>query len=462
MTDRFDLDMATPFEKAVAAALRDHAARAAGAPRPDAVAAAVAIGPAAVRGPRWRRMRMPRTRLFALAGLALVGGGLVAGLIGSRLLTPPAPVPAGVLASIRVYAKGVPGPIELWNTSTERFEQVVGGNEAWISPDGLRAAYDDACSACDLLVTTLPASDRSSRPAFGHVELSTGGWRFGAFAWSPDSRLLAREANDSLEIVDVLGDPTPARPSDPLPRRTVDVHGVGSAWDLAWSPDGRSIAFLTETGDIAIVDVPSGTMRLLTTDNPLAGAVDGASHVAPQLTWSPDGGSLLTTDWNHPVIVTTSVPASLRTLPVSVAVDPISGTTGPVQILGWAPDGRVLLSGTSASDADVLGAGVPSGGCDSSPAWSADGGAAQVVGGDLRVGTLGGTMQSLSSGLCPAGQGATVTWSRGGDWIAVETGASAAGYAVVLVPSTGGTVVPFAHDDRIGVSHEVFWIPVEG
>jgi hypothetical protein len=316
----------------------------------------------------------------------------------------------------------------------------------------------NTCSRCDLLVADLipGAPIKSGRRALDRVELSSGGVGLGVVGWSPDSRFLARAANGRLDIVDVLGDPTPRNPNDMLPRRTIDVAGAGSASQLAWSADGRTIALISESGDHQTVDVGSGALRELTTGGTFERARQSIDPLP--LVWSWDGGSIVSWDGTQPVVVALES-GSARRLGWLVAAD---------QIVGWSADGRVMISGLSQADRNVVGVGGGDGGCESPVAIATDGRAAHVLSGSLFVGTLGEFGAPIATNLCGVGDSANIAWSPSGEWLAIELfleRASEPGsyrFETRLIPSAGGQPVVYARDDREGLGHQVRWSPPGG
>jgi Tol biopolymer transport system component len=100
-------------------------------------------------------------------------------------------------------------------------------------------------------------------------------YSFGAShpAYSPDGRLLAvmRQTGDGYELALL---PTAGGPARLLPTRPEPESNA-----LSWSPDGSAIGFLTEDGGIAVVDVTSGRETVLLAKDadrlPLAWRRDG-------------------------------------------------------------------------------------------------------------------------------------------------------------------------------------------
>ena len=99
-------------------------------------------------------------------------------------------------------------------------------------------------------------------------------------AWSPTSDKFAfiaqSEGNHEIAILDLNTTDIEQR---------LRVPGVGAISNIAWSPDGRTIAFSGQHGgisDLYLVDRTAGTVRQLTNDR----------YADIQPTWSPDGRTI--------------------------------------------------------------------------------------------------------------------------------------------------------------------------
>jgi len=95
--------------------------------------------------------------------------------------------------------------------------------------------------------------------------------------WSPDGTTIAYATPDAIRLV---------RPDGTDDRVLAAL--AGSPCELAWAPDGQSIAFARATcpgsGSSGVVDVASGTVQALA--SPIA------EDEVLDLAWSPDGGRL--------------------------------------------------------------------------------------------------------------------------------------------------------------------------
>lgn len=155
-------------------------------------------------------------------------------------------------------------------------------------------------------------------------------------AWSPTSDKFAfvaqAEGNHEIAILDVN--------STNIERR-IRVPGVGAVSHIAWSPNGRTIAFSGSSGgisDLYLLDMEGGSVRQLTHDR----------NADIQPAWSPDGQSIAfatdrgpTTDFNTMVFS----PLQLATIEVA---------TGRINVFSpfahgkninpqYSPDGRSLF-----------------------------------------------------------------------------------------------------------------------
>jgi hypothetical protein len=213
----------------------------------------------------WRNPSMPRT-LWIVAPLAAVlvaiGGLLV---VSSGRQTPgPSPAPS-MVPSPSVGATSSVGPTAY----------PIAAGEAWIVMGGTNHA-------------TLVRSDGTGR----HDILTNVGVSVTDPAWSPDGNQLAFEGNGNrgsqLWVVDADG--TNLRQLTPTPDGC--PNGVCTeAVNPAWSPDGRSIAYVAPQHGggifvrtaLMVIDVASG----MTTE---VYGTDQASLARP--TWSPDSQSI--------------------------------------------------------------------------------------------------------------------------------------------------------------------------
>jgi len=219
-----------------------------------------------------------------------------------------------------------------------------------LSPDSTRVAWERRIGEerSELWVAPLAAGDGVRIVPASDIPTES----FGMLAWSPDGTTIAFEGRVS-------------RPQDVAPsyRRAIYLVGasggpvrhltdrlLGSGWSsgLAWSPDGRSIAYLgLPDGSSLPTDPPFDDSSFEVAPDMFVIAVDGTSE--SQLTktpsfesrpsWSPDGSRIgyLTTEDGEAI--------ELAVLPMD-GLDPTGPPVrGPVsQAFSWSPDGTTLLS----------------------------------------------------------------------------------------------------------------------
>jgi Tol biopolymer transport system component len=155
-------------------------------------------------------------------------------------------------------------------------------------------------------------------------------------SWSPSSDKFAFiaqvEGNHEIAILDVA--------STEIEQR-LRVPGIGAIMNIAWSPDGRTIAFSGQSGgmsDLYLVDRAAGTVSQLTNDR----------HADIQPTWSPDGRSIaFSTDRGASTDFTTMHFSSLQLATIDVATRRISVFSpfprGKHINPQFAPDGQSLF-----------------------------------------------------------------------------------------------------------------------
>ena len=271
------------FEDDIRRAIRSYADEGAGAFDPGRISAQARAAGAGVRWwpGRTRPVELPVLR-FAL--LVVLLGAAVAALavVGSRLVTPPAPVP-GLLAVAVIDQILVVDPL------SGTFDEITDPTPhdafpVW-SPDGTRLALSQHDGRGTLQLIDANGGNRHSIAG----DLTSGN----PVAWSPDGSRIAFVGyhypggdNPGLYIVDADGTSL-----------TLLVPGTGP-WGigrLSWSPDGSTIAFAAAAeaqddpvvrGYVNVVDVASGDVSSVST-----------SHVrvmedAP-LAWRPGGMELL-------------------------------------------------------------------------------------------------------------------------------------------------------------------------
>lgn len=266
-------------------------------------------------------------------------------------------------------------PAPFWEDTTPR-----------ISPDGNTVAYVDEGA-----IWLVPASGGPPR------KLCEGGEPL----WAGEHTLLIsveRDRTSRLALVDT---------ADPWPRRLAREHGgletLGDEWGAAVSPDGSKVAYcftpraeLRRT-EIRVVDVESGVSIALT----------GTPDIADRgPAWSPDGSS---------VAFVSERPGSWEVFLVGAdgtGERQLTDEGADFSQLDWHPDGTALLAVRCVRNRFDLvrvdaATGVVSelalGGSWSSPAWTVDGGAIgvyedQATGPQLRRLASGGEVSERHAG----------------------------------------------------------------
>jgi dipeptidyl aminopeptidase/acylaminoacyl peptidase len=285
-----------------------------------------------------------------------------------------------------------------------------------ISADGTRVAY---------VVETLDMAANQARSAIWLVgadegeprQLTTGQKRDSAPRWSPDGRSLAfvsdRDGKRQLYILSLDGGD---------PRRLTD-HPTGVAGPH-WSPDGRRIAFLADGADRRGEPVPvaeSDPRKRLTTIDRYRHKLDGQGFFGParRHVWvvdvSPDGASGPTTSADRPESPPTTPGASASSPGCRQLTDGPAEANAPA----WSPDGQTIAFVS-----------------DRSPERDQhyEGGALHLV--DVATGAVRGLTSE-------SGRAANPAWSPDGSQIAfvgAETAddASPADLNLYVIPAIGG------------------------
>jgi Tol biopolymer transport system component len=155
--------------------------------------------------------------------------------------------------------------------------------------------------------------------------------------WSPDGRWIAYTRQRSLgnaEDMEVWLVPSAGGAAKRLTSGDDQVAGA----EIAWSPDGRTIAFFGKDGTLRSIPASGGTARVL-------GEVGRSLLQHRGLSWSPDGTRLAYTDFERVLIVSASggKPEVVR-----------PGFEGAITQLDWSPDGQTFaFTGVTGGEEEI-------------------------------------------------------------------------------------------------------------
>ncbi|MET8835937.1 hypothetical protein ABZV78_18725 [Micromonospora sp. NPDC004540] len=227
---------------------------------------------------------------------------------------------------------------------------------ALLAPDGTRVLLgDDRGATGDLILVDLITGTRRSIPIGGRVGVRL-------LAWSPDGRHVAYSAaplsgTDEFGTVNVV-EAEVARTGtlrllDLETGRSTEVPAIRPAWTAAFAPDSRRIA--VQVGQVA---------HLIDLDGREHGSVQIPSgrELAAEVGWSPDGRLLATVPWIYegPLNGTTGGDTGhhgtflwkvgdIEFVPVTGSGTPPAPVPDVVQLLGWRSMGSVVVATINAA-----------------------------------------------------------------------------------------------------------------
>jgi hypothetical protein len=157
----------------------------------------------------------------------------------------------------------------------------------------------------------------------------------GSVAWHADEQRLAVGGSDgSIDIWDLAAKKTTAQwrraPVIPIGAVNSSREPPRQVFDLAWSPDGGSLAYVTQDVSAGLLDAHDGRQGPV---------FSGHGSGIWRLAWSPDGARIATCGQDGMVLV-----FNARTGDQVAQITHGIGNR-EVNAVDWSPDGRMLLSG---------------------------------------------------------------------------------------------------------------------
>lgn len=400
--------------------------------------------PGTFRGRSPERLPWAMAAFAAVAATALVAALLIGvGLFLRSLNVGPPPVPGPTHSATPspteppttfpaslplVISVGWTHGAAIWNADTGSWRTLTDEIFMAIAPDGSWFGYREySCSECPIRIAPIADGGPSARLAYADAPnpfTPANQW----LAESPDGHFVVRMTPGALELVDLDGGPAAWTTSDPLPLRVIEVPQIGDTinvgtFNMAWSPDARTIGLVADDGNIYLVDVASGGVRQITD----AGAFVEAGNYAPTLVWSHDGTRILTSDAQRDLWVVAVPGGAARQLEVRL-LGKVGGywSTDDTRI-GYEYGYLTLADGTTRSLAGAAG------GCDMEPLWSGSTNQlVAIIDGALTI-RPDVSPRVLGTDICREGEPVQLAWSPDEAWIAVLTL-----QRVLLFPVAGG------------------------
>jgi tricorn protease len=168
-------------------------------------------------------------------------------------------------------ARDIPLPIDLSTDLPQTRERYVKGadfmNGSTISPGGVRAAFEMRGD-----IVTVPAAQGDAR----NITNSPGVYDKDP-AWSPDGKTIAYLSDESGEYQLYL-----RAENGQGSARAYPLQGAGYYRQPTWSPDGKKIAYMDQSWTLYWLDVGSGGVSKVGTDD------YWDANIPPQFAWAPD------------------------------------------------------------------------------------------------------------------------------------------------------------------------------
>ena len=223
--------------------------------------------------------------------------------------------------------------VGLWDVATGQQKFILRGHRGYLqciafSPDGLTIASgseDYDVSECEVRLWDVATGQQKAVFIYGvdppRFELD----QITSVTFSPDSRLIATGHDGPAAVIRDAITGERKHTLDPDPRR-----GGGYVWDIAYSPDGNTLAGSTgfREGTMALWDVTTGERKAI---------FGGNTGLVWDIAYSPDGRTIV------------SASDSVRLWDATTGQEQATfiGYTGGVNKVSFSPDGRTIISSNS-------------------------------------------------------------------------------------------------------------------